>query len=70
MNLAYGLYMAETEGYLSTRENKIQKVIKDIKAYNNIEMSESVFRLILIKNEIEPSSITEQELQKIKDAIK
>lgn len=30
MNLAYGLYMAETEGLLDTHESKMQKMLKDI----------------------------------------
>lgn len=35
MNLAYGLYMAEAEGYLDTHESKVQRVLKDIQHYYN-----------------------------------
>ena len=30
MDLAYGLFMAEAEGYLDTHESKVQRVLKDI----------------------------------------
>lgn len=29
-NLAYGLYMAECEGYLNTKESKVNAMLKDI----------------------------------------
>lgn len=70
MNLAYCLYMGEKEGYLSTRESKIQKVIKNIKNYDAAAMPESVFKRVLIENGIEPSSLTERELNRIQDAIR
>ena len=31
MNLAYGLFMAEAEGYLDTHYSKVQALIKDLK---------------------------------------
>ena len=31
MNLAYGLFMAEAEGYLDTHSSKVQALIKDLK---------------------------------------
>ena len=30
MNLEYGLYMAETEGYLGTHYSKMQRLLKDV----------------------------------------
>ena len=30
MNLSYGLFMAEAEGYLDTHESKVQKMLRDI----------------------------------------
>ena len=31
MNLAYGLFIAEAEGYLDTHYSKVQALIKDLK---------------------------------------
>lgn len=70
MDLDYGLFMAETEGYLNTRESKLQKVIKEVKRYPAETMPESVFKLVLIENGIKPSSLTSRELNRIKNAIK
>ena len=70
ISLAYGLYMAETNGYLNTRESKIQRVIKAVRAYPAATMPESAFKRVLIKNGIEPSSLTERELNRIQSAIK
>lgn len=51
MNLAYGLFMAEAEGYLNTREGRIQGVINDFVRYarlgfdiNNTALQLKVFR--------------------------
>lgn len=70
MDLAYGLYMAEAEGYLNTRESKIQRVIKAVKAYPAVTMPESAFRRALAQNGIDPNSLTQRELRRINSAIK
>lgn len=36
MNLGYGLFMAEAEGYLNTTESKIQKMLRDIRYKYNM----------------------------------
>ena len=36
MNLGYGLFMAEAEGYLDTTESKIQKMLRDIRYKYNM----------------------------------
>ena len=63
----YYLYMAEKEGYLNTRESKLQRVIKDIK--NAAALVDGNFELILKQNGIEPDSLTERELRKIERAL-
>lgn len=35
MNLSYGLFMAEAEGYLDTHESKVQKMLRDIQRLHN-----------------------------------
>lgn len=40
MNLGYGLFMAEAEGYLNTTESKIQKMLRDIRYKYNMGHSE------------------------------
>lgn len=35
MDLSYGLFMAEAEGYLDTHESKVQRVLKDIQRLYN-----------------------------------
>lgn len=69
IDLEYGLYMAETEGLLNTRESKLQKVIKEIKKYPAVIMPESAFKQVLMNNGIEPNSLTEKELNRINSAV-
>lgn len=40
MNLGYGLFMAEAEGYLNTTESKIQKMLRDIRYKYNMGHNE------------------------------
>lgn len=40
MDLGYGLYMAEAEGYLDTHESKVQKVLRDIRYRYNMGQEE------------------------------
>ena len=63
----YYLFMAEAGGYLNTRESKIQKTIKDIKSDPRevVDLAE-----VLVKNGIDPKSITFKELDRIQRAIK
>lgn len=68
--LPYNLYMAEANGYLNTRESKIQKVIKQVKAYPDKVMPNLVFYAICEECGIAPDSITKAEMTRIQDAIK
>ena len=63
----YYLFMGEASGYLNTRESKIQKTIKDIKndPREVVDLAE-----VLVKNGIDPKSITPKELDRIQRAIK
>ncbi len=70
MNLSYGLYMAETNGYLNTRKSKLQKIIKVIKSYPNNTISDKTFYTICEECGIAPNSITEAEIACIQNAIK
>ena len=40
MDLGYGLFMAEAEGYLNTHESKVQKVLRDIRYRYNMGQEE------------------------------
>ena len=70
MNLSYGLYMAEAGGYLNTRESKLQKLIKTVKAYPDGVMPNLVFYAVCEECGITPGSITEAEMTRIQNAIK
>ena len=65
----FHMYVLEQEGYLDTRESKIQRVIKAVRAYPAATMPESAFRRTLTQNGIDPSSLTQRELRRIKNAI-
>ena len=65
----FHMYVLEQEGYLTTRESKIQRVIKAVKAYPAATMPDSDFRRVLIKNGIEPESLTQRELREILNAL-
>lgn len=70
MKLDYGLYMAEAGGYLNTRESKLQKLIKTVKAYPDGVMPNLVFYAVCEECGIAPGSITEAEMTRIQNAIK
>lgn len=40
MDLGYGLFMAEAEGYLDTHESKVQKVLRDVRYRYNMGQEE------------------------------
>lgn len=71
MTLAYGLYMAEQEGYLdNSREKNINNIIKDVKKYPDKVMPSLVFFSICQQNGISYESLTDEELRRIKENIK
>lgn len=70
MKLSQGLYMAEANGYLDTRESKLQKIIKKIKMYPDGVMPNLVFYAICKECGILPDSITNAEMTRIQNAIK
>lgn len=70
MKLSQGLYMAETDGYLDTRESKLQKIIKKIKMYPDGVMPNLVFYAICEECGIMPDSLTNAEMTRIQNAIK
>jgi hypothetical protein len=70
MNIDYGLYMAEAEGYLDTRESKIQKIIKKVKNYPYSSMPEEVFYQTCEECGIAASTLSQAEIKRITRAIK
>lgn len=70
MKLSQGLYMAEANGYLDTRESKLQKIIKKIKMYPDGVMPNLVFYAICEECGIMPDSLTNAEMTRIQNAIK
>jgi hypothetical protein len=69
MNLAYGLYMGEAEGYLDTRESKIQKIIREVKNYPNSSIPEDIFYQICEECGIAASTLSQAEIKRITRAI-
>ncbi len=65
----YYPYMAEAEGYLDTRESKIRRVIADVKRYPDPVMSQSAFETVCKLNGLNPYSLSERELRRIKTAV-
>lgn len=70
MKLAYGLFMAEAEGYLDTRENRIQRSINElVRLYNKgvdinlLSTQKSVF------NRCQLFNLSNAELMQIKTAV-
>lgn len=63
------MYVLEQEGYLTTRESKIQRVIKMVKEYPAETMPEDVFYQVLKDNDIEPSSLIVREYHEIQSAL-
>jgi hypothetical protein len=70
MNLAYGLFMAEAEGYLDTREGKIQKCINEFVKFHKRGFDISS---IAIQNSIidkcNLTNLSLRELQRIESAV-
>lgn len=67
MNLAYGLFMAEAEGYLNTREGKIQSAINDFVRYARMgfDINNSALQLKVYR-ENGLSDLTNREIMRIK----
>ena len=66
MDLPYGLYMAECEGYLDTQESKINKIIKDLK--DNIPLEKVVNGTLgeLVSDYgLDPDTLTNLECERI-----
>jgi len=70
MELAYGLFMAEAEGYLDTREGRIQRSINEfVRLYNKgvdihlLSIQKSVF------NRCQLFDLSNAELMQIKTAV-
>lgn len=73
INTPYRMYMMEQEGFLNTRESKIQKIIKEVKQVFSISeisvMDANTFNTIVEKNGINPISLTDTEKRQIQNAI-
>lgn len=67
MNLAYGLFMADAEGYLNTREGKIQSAINDFVRYARMgfDINNSALQLKVYR-ENGLSDLTNREIMRIK----
>lgn len=70
MTLEYGLFIAEAEGLLDTRESKIQRIIKAVRNYPDAVMPNLVFYSICKENGIEPGTLTRAEMSRITTAIR
>jgi hypothetical protein len=69
MNLAFGLYAAECEGVLDTKEGKIQKAIKLLKKVKG-EIPDEVLLDVCEDCGLEISSLSQSEFNRIKRAIR
>lgn len=69
-DLSYKLYMAEQEGYLDTREGKIQRIIDVVKDYPENEIPDLVFYTICEDCGISSGSLTNAEMEHIERALK
>lgn len=67
--LSYGLYMAEAEGYLDTRESRIQKIIYTIKHCSSETIYDSDFYAICHMCGIPHENLTKAEIIRIQNAI-
>lgn len=70
ITLPYGLYMAESDGLLDTRESKIQNIIKEVKNYPYDTISDTTFYIICENCGIKAVSLTNSEIARIEQAIK
>lgn len=67
--LSYGLYMAEAEGYLNTRESRIQEIIYTIKHCSSEIIYDSDFYVICHMCGVSRESLTNAEIIRIQNAI-
>ena len=75
MNLAYGLFMAEQEGLLNTRESRINRTCAELNEIHiknkwDKEEIEVLIEEILHKNELDWNGLTYKEQLLILDSIK
>ena len=70
MELAYGLFMAEAEGYLNTREGRIQGTINDFVRYNRMgfDINNTALQLKVFR-ENNLSDLSDREMMRIKVAV-
>ena len=63
MNLGYGLFMAEAEGLLDTREAKVNRAVKEaaVMAFNSLDEVCDHYKL-------DPSALTSLEKDKLRRA--
>ena len=70
MELAYGLYMAEAEGFLNTKTGKINALIKDLKGIKNQGLNPNDYLLELLEiNNLTLEELTEEEARFIERSV-
>ena len=70
MKLAYGLYMAETEGFLNTKTGKINALIKDLKSIKNQGLNPNDYlQGFLAINDLALEELTEEEARFIERSV-
>lgn len=70
MELAYGLYMAEVEGFLNTKTGKINALIKDLKGIKNQGLNPNDYLLGLLEiNNLTLEELTEEEARFIERSV-
>ena len=70
MELAYGLYMAEAEGFLDTRKGKINALIKDLKGIKNQGLNPNDYLLGFLEiNNLTLEELTEEEARFIERSV-
>lgn len=69
MDLAYGLFMAETNGLLDTHESKVQKLLKDLKAKAEYGLDSWVIDDLYLSNfGLKIEDLTAKDLRRIESA--
>lgn len=70
MELAYGLYMAEAEGFLDTRKGKINALIKDLKYVKSQGLDPNDYLLGFLEiNDLTLEELTEEEARFIERSV-
>ena len=70
MKIAYGLYMAEAEGFLDTRKGKINALIKDLKCIKNQGLNPNDYLLGFLEiNNLTLEELTEEEARFIERSV-